>query len=259
MDTLYLRFFAYIRLSISCLLIFSSSLIFAEPTIQIVTENTYPWNYLEENNSELKGFSTELITEVMNDASVDFEITVLPWARAYNRALKNKNTLIYSIGRNIEREDKFIWIGKIFDFNNNIYGLKKDYKKPFKNISELKNCITGVVRGGIFQRYFESHNFQNIVLLDDYEQIILLLKKGRIDCYGSSKIGANYFLEHNGLKKGSVIQIFDIDDLKTDIYLAANINSDLAFINKIKESFIRIKESGRYLKIMQPIYDKQKD
>ncbi len=262
MELLYRRLSVFTGLPLSFLvwaIMLNSTTILAEPRIQIVTENTYPWTYYDESNGKLKGFSTELITAIMKEANLNFEITVLPWPRAFRRVKNDKNTLIYSMGRTAERENQFIWIGKIFNINNSVYGLKKDNKKIIKDISELKNCITGVVRNDIFNQYFEDHGFQHVIQLESYEQILQLLKRGRIQCYGSSKIGADYFFERNNIDTNSVVPIFTIDDLNTDIYFAANIDTNAGIIKKIKESFLRIKENGTYLKIMQPMFDGQKN
>ena len=57
-------------------------------TINVVTENTFPLQYLE--GEAVKGPATELLEAVLQQAGVEYQIQVLPWARAYQIAKQQK-------------------------------------------------------------------------------------------------------------------------------------------------------------------------
>lgn len=63
--------------------------------IDIVTEESPPLQYFV--NGKLDGRTTRIVKAVLEQAGLDGEFRVYPWARAYNIALNSKNTLIYSI------------------------------------------------------------------------------------------------------------------------------------------------------------------
>lgn len=55
-----------------------SILLYSENTIQIVTEDGYPLNYLDPVSNKVAGFSAELIRAVMDDTGMDYQITIKP-------------------------------------------------------------------------------------------------------------------------------------------------------------------------------------
>ena len=76
-----------------------------EIVINVVTENSFPYQYLE--NFSIEGPASRLVKRVLEEAGFEYSQTVLPWARAYKYAQTAPNTLIYSIARTPERENNF--------------------------------------------------------------------------------------------------------------------------------------------------------
>lgn len=76
-----------------------------------LTEALPPLNY--ELDGKVTGFSSELLDLIGAEADVTMAKAVLPWARAYERTSREKNTLIYSMVRTPEREPLFQWVGPI--------------------------------------------------------------------------------------------------------------------------------------------------
>ena len=90
--------------------------------IRVLTEDTFPIQYLE--NGKILGPSTELVRSVLNEANIPYSIEILPWARAYNVALTQPNTMIYSLARTEQREDLFQWIGSVMRLNYYLVGME---------------------------------------------------------------------------------------------------------------------------------------
>jgi polar amino acid transport system substrate-binding protein len=61
-------------------------------------------------DGELKGRVVTLVTELIADADLQTEIEIFPRTRAFDLAKTRKNTLIFSMVRNPEREPYFHWI-----------------------------------------------------------------------------------------------------------------------------------------------------
>ncbi len=89
----------------------TASTIFSDQDINVVTENWRPYNY--EENSKIKGSSTKIVQTVLNQSGFQYAINLYPWARSYQEALNNKNTLIYTIVRIPLREHLFKWVGPV--------------------------------------------------------------------------------------------------------------------------------------------------
>ena len=57
--------------------------------LEVVTEQYPPYNY--EEDGQVKGVGTEVVEEVLKEAGIDYNIKVLPWARALKKA-ETENT-----------------------------------------------------------------------------------------------------------------------------------------------------------------------
>ena len=65
--------------------------------LQIVTEQFPPFNYRV--NGVLKGASVEIIQALLVESKLDANISLYPWARAYEIAKHSPNVLIFSIAK----------------------------------------------------------------------------------------------------------------------------------------------------------------
>ncbi len=95
----------------------------AEPeTIRILTEEFPPYNYTE--TGQITGFSTAVVHAVLAEIGMHGEFQSMPWARAYETAQNSEGVLIYSIGRNPQREKLFKWVGVIAPVRYYLYSLR---------------------------------------------------------------------------------------------------------------------------------------
>jgi len=225
--------------------------------IKIVTERSYPLNYTNKGDPKLRGFATELIEAVMLDAGLNYEITIKPWARVLNEAFTNKDTLIYSVGRTEERENKLLWIGKIITVKNNIYGLRNAHKDSKVSLSDLKSANISVSKNSLNYNYLKGKNFKHLISVHSYEQTYELLKRGRTQYFTSSVLGAHQFIIRNNLKPEDIIPVMRLHEHNPVLYLAANIDTNPKIISKLKVSFQNIIDNGTYDRIMQPLLKDQ--
>jgi len=81
------------------------------PELTALTEQLPPLNM--EMDGRVTGFSSELLDMMAADAGIPLRKQVLPWARAYDRALRHSDVILYSLVRTPERESLFRWVGPI--------------------------------------------------------------------------------------------------------------------------------------------------
>ena len=92
--------------------LFSSlSLHAKEAPLTIVTEEWAPYNYLE--NGKIKGFSTEIVQEIIKKLNLKYKIQILPAARLHRLIKDEAYIMSFSLFRTKERENKYKWIGPI--------------------------------------------------------------------------------------------------------------------------------------------------
>ena len=76
--------------------------------IKIVTEELPPFLYLDQNGVA-QGFLAERVNKIIRKLKIKIKnkIEVQPWARAYDTALKNDGTMLFSLSKTKEREKLF--------------------------------------------------------------------------------------------------------------------------------------------------------
>lgn len=83
-------------------------------TFKLVTEEQPPMNFADPETGKIVGITTELVEAIMHRAGYDYELSLLPWNRAYRYALRDANTCIFTTVRTPEREGKFKWVGPLY-------------------------------------------------------------------------------------------------------------------------------------------------
>lgn len=220
--------------------------------IKFVTEDLPPLQIENENQSPT-GALIELVNLIIKDADIDAEITIYPWARSYEIALNQPNTFIFSMLRSNEREDKFQWIGKLFTIKSYLATLQSNAEIKINTIDDAKRYSVGSIRHDLAESYLLNKGFipkKNLYVSSKYPTLWSTLYSGRTDLVFTNSIVWRHEIIKASLDPEQIKLVYEIKDFASDLYLAANLTTDKALINKIKNSFAAIKADGRYDNIM---------
>lgn len=218
----------------------------AAETLQVVTEDYAPYNYLEE--AEVKGLGTEVVEAMLEEAGFEYSLDIYPWARAISLARSRPNVLIYSISRFPEREAQFQWIGAIAQINFHVFALaKRDDIKPFSQLSQARAWSIGTVRNDALEQYLISRNFSNLQRNNNHEANLLKLLMGRIDLWPVSQETAYYYARQAGYGPSPLKIVHDIEDFTGgDLYVAASLKTPPEVVKRLQEALATIKQNGIY-------------
>lgn len=216
--------------------------VWAADSLQVVTEDYAPYNYLEE--AEIKGLGTEVVEAMLEEAGFEYGLDIYPWARAISLARSRPNVLIYSISRFPEREAQFQWIGVIAHINFHVFALaKRDDIKPFSQLSHARAWSIGTVRNDALEQYLIGLNFSNLQRNNSNEANMLKLLMGRIDLWPVSQEAANYYVRQAGYEPGTLKIVHDIEDFTGgELYVAASLKTAPEVIKRLQEA---LPPSGR--------------
>ena len=85
--------------------------------LRVITEEWPPFNYRE--NGQAAGLGVEMVKALLGEGGVSSVplmpavIEFQPWNRAYATALNTPNVLLFTLGRNPDRESSFHWLFKV--------------------------------------------------------------------------------------------------------------------------------------------------
>ncbi len=220
--------------------------------IKIVTEDVPPMQILNPDAS-LSGVNIEIVKAILNEAQLEASFEVLPWPRAFDQALNNKNTLILSMIRNPQREDKFIWLAKLIKLEPNITILKDRKDLVINTVADLINYKVAVSRGDYGENYLKSIGLlenRNLYLTVKHENMWKMLFRKRVDAVFTNNLTSKYEILSAGLSPSKVEDILDLNSISKELYLAANLNTDIQIVNALKKAAIKIKNNGTYQNII---------
>lgn len=110
-------------------------------SIRILTTGLQPYVHNDETG-QLSGKATKVVREIMEEAGLFYTLNPVDWTIAYNRTITNKNTLIYPLDYNPERDDQFTWIAPIITVNYALYSLKDKYPETITLDDLIKSGAT---------------------------------------------------------------------------------------------------------------------
>ena len=176
--------------------------------LTILTENLPNLNYID--NGELVGYSVDVVEEIQRRTGSSDEIKVLPWARAYSMALKDQNTVLFSVTLTDERKDLFKWICPLITKRDILIALK-DSDVAIKNIEDAKRVNRiGTIRGDSKERLLLDLGFKNLEPVSSEQQNLNKLMLGRIDLWVNKQPGLRATCEQAGIDYGLIKEVLHL-------------------------------------------------
>lgn len=202
----------------------------------------------------MKGVSSEVVLAVLKELNIAPKIQLVPWARAYDSALNEKNYLIYSIARIPEREDLFQWVGAIAPYNTSLYKLKNKKAIQIRSLEDAKPYEIGCSRADVITIYLQNQGFTRLQQVTDDTQNLHKLLLGRVDLIAYDEASFVYKVQQEGLDLSQFERIYRLDELSDKLYMAFSKSSDPQLVQKFQEGLRIIKEKGIFDKIQNKYF-----
>ena len=203
--------------------------------LNINTEEYAPLSYTEAG--QIKGIATEQVELIMELAGVEYQMTVLPWTRAYNTAITNDNTCVFTTSNTPKRTNLFKWVEPLF-LDTSI--LVKEQGNPIylSTLEEAKQYRIGVQSQDVGGVYLADKGFTQLDEAKDVNQSILKLKAKRVDMVAMAE--ARFLsMQYEGRPVEKVIDIFSIK-----MGLACNKSVHDNIIKKLQAELDRLIQDG---------------
>lgn len=213
--------------------------------IRIVTSEFAPFNYLE--NGEPKGFCTEIVQAVLKELDLAVPITTLPWARAYQLALRQENTLIYTIARTPEREALFQWVGILVIGESYLFALKSRGIR-LGSLDQARPYRIGVARNGIRARFLQSKGILDLDQVVNSRMNAVKLLNQRIDLWAEDELAAAHTIRQLGYEPDDILsKAFHLDlGMTPKGFLAFSLKTDPGLVSAFSETLEGLVKSKVY-------------
>ncbi len=237
-------------------LVFSVKMCFSLDLSIVTIDNYYPYMYKSEG--VISGMASDVVRLILDDTQIKYNIKVYPWARSYNIAVNQNNTMIYAAYRTTEREDLFKWIGPIIPPSDmHVYKMRGRSDINIKTIEDIKKYSIGVIRGVKNHEYLIQEGFSDdkIYPANSLVQEIKMFFSKRIDLLVGDYINLAPTLKKLGYSIENLEEVYllregeesymafhrDIpDDIFTQIEDSFNRNMDNGMISNIQMFYLNL-------------------
>jgi polar amino acid transport system substrate-binding protein len=221
--------------------------------IRVVTEHLPP--YQIDQPGAAAGFATDLVRQIFQGAGINYQIEFQSWSRAYQLALRDPNTCIYSISKSKERLPLFQWIGELSYNTTAIYGLASRSDIQLQSLEQAKKYVIAVTRDDVTHHYLLKHGFvegKNLYLLENVANMLNVLEGRRqgIDMVIINETILKYRAQESGLALADFRKLLVLPDLPLDFHLACSLKTSADTIQRLRQSLQVMKSDGRFNQIV---------
>ncbi|MBT2339594.1 MULTISPECIES: substrate-binding periplasmic protein [Pseudomonas] len=231
-----------------CLFLALFSLQSQATDIEVVTEDSL-YAYLREN--KVVGPGTLIAEETLKGAALtDYNVLLYPWARAYEKALREPNVLIFPLDRTPAREQSFKWVGEIIQVPSKLYKLRGDDSIAVKTLEDAKQYSMGVVRNDAKQIYLQQRGFTRLVISADNHDNFQKLLNHQIQLLPIPENTARLMSQDAQVDFSTLEEVYSLDEQPHRVYLAFSLSTPDDIVAKAQRSFEQLKTSGEVARIM---------
>jgi len=206
-------------------------------------------------NQKNIGFLYELVNEVNyrvskntnNSITFDDNIDFLPWLRAVKTTLNHSNKILLPLTRLENREDDFVWIIKLMEYDFSFFTIKNEV-----NSIESARLLESVAvyRGTSHETFLLKNAFNNLSKASSVTNA-RMLNAGRVEAWYSSIPEAKWLWKslafENNLIPGKIIH-------KSSLWMAGSIHFDRKLIPYFQSSLNEIHKDGTYKNIFDKYF-----
>lgn len=211
--------------------------------LKLLTEDYPPFN-MADSGGRVIGLSTEIVRQLLQRAGISYDIELLPWVRAFNRAVLEPGTCVYSTTRTEQREHQFKWIGPVVE-NPWVLYARNDNKTPVPALEAVRPYRLGGYSGDAIAQYLIGKNFEVDLSSADVQNVRKLLA-GRIDFWATGKYSGALLAERE--KAGASIRPV-LTFNTTLMYLACNPRMEDRTVSLLNDTLERMRRDGSVARI----------
>lgn len=231
--------------ALACLPAFAQSI----DDLVFITEEYPPFNF--ERDGKRQGIAVDMLEEMLAYAGskkTRADVKVWPWARGYETALREKNTVLFSTARTEARENLFKWVGPIMP-SRIVLVAKKTREIRLKSAEDLKrsHLKIGVVRediGGLLLANLGVRK-ERTVQANSGVSVAKMLQADRVDMWAYGAPVILWSLKELGYPTDAYEEVFTLTESQ-HYYYAINKDTDDRLVEKLQSVLEQVRSSNKF-------------
>ena len=141
-------------------------------SVQLIvgTAHEPPLNYTDAANkndasgADVKGFSPDVVREILARTGHQAEVRITSWERSYTALQTEPNAVLFTMARTPSRENQFSWVGPLVHSNAVLF-VKKGSGISVKSLYEARKLPSiAVLKGDSKEEFLKGKDFHNLDL-----------------------------------------------------------------------------------------------
>lgn len=220
--------------------------------VRILTEDSPPGEVLGADG-RVTGPTAEFVRELGRRLGVVKEMEMLPWTRAYDLALKEKQIAIFETTRTEQREPLFHWIGPIKRIQWQFWAKKSSKFRP-KTLDDVKKLgLVAVYLGDSKTDFLESAGFTNLNKVSAGDLAARQLNAGRVATWMASDLGMKEIFDRAGLPMDDFEPIYTVETKY--LYVALSLDFTPTQVKAWRDALEAMKREGLLARYYEGTYD----
>jgi ABC-type amino acid transport/signal transduction systems, periplasmic component/domain len=218
-------------------------------------DDTFAPMGFRDNDGKLVGFDIDMARAVCKELGVKAKFQPIDWdAKEMELKSKNIDCIWNGMSATKERQEKMSLSKKYL--NNKIVIMTTDKNVSIKSASDLKKYKIGTQKDSSALEMMKADSKydsfkDNITEYDTYDEAILALKAGRVDCISIDQVLGNY----KNTKMDNALITCDYN-FGNDFYAIGFRKSDVELTNKVNDALQTLIDNGTAAKISKKWFGK---
>jgi len=225
---------AMIRGFLLFFLLFSAPIVADAQALRVFGSDFRPYAY--EHQGRVAGTATDRVREILAAAGEVGVIEIYPWARAYRAAKATPGALLYPVARTPERENDFIWLGELVDYDVRLWRLADRTDIAPTTLGDIAGLTVGGLTDDVKTGYLQARGVP-VALQSDEETLLTMLVAGRIDLMPADRVSFLARLQRLALPVGDFVPVLALPEISQPLYLAITPGGDPALVRKLAAAF----------------------
>lgn len=218
--------------------------------INVVTDDS---SYAYLRDGKLAGPGTRVVEQTLKEAVfADYRFLLYPWARAYEKALREANVLIYPMVRTPAREPLFKWVGEMTHITTQFYRLREGPQFAVRTLEDAKQYSIGVVRDDSRQVYLQEQGFIRLVVSANNRDNFQKLINHQVQLLPMHETDARRISHEAQVDFERLEAVGTLDGLPASVYMAFSLSTPDDIVSRARAAFEQLKASGEIDRLMEP-------
>lgn len=219
-------------------------------TIEALSEDS---SYTYIHDGKVAGVGSQVVAALLTEAGLtDFHLAIYPWARAYDRALREPDVLIYPILRTPEREALFKWVGQLDWVVPALYRLRSTSGVRVASLQEARTYSVGVVRDDYREKYLRDEGFNRLVVSANNLENFNRLLNGQVQLVPMPERDARKLCADAHIPFETLEKAYTMDALTKESYIAFSRSTSDDVVLRAQAAFDQLKRSGEVKRLLEP-------